>query len=199
VLAPPRRRTRKAHRIQWYEATIALVSQPSSGGQPVRFHVLDSRPRPSGVAGSFDRRERKLRSRASMIGPGHVPGTGVDALRARAVTSLALADGDALLKQHFGGFDPTSRNRSRSTSAVLGQQPMPPGCTSALSVSPPAGQDVHPLWAKIGLYHATGTTWSRVYDNRHWTSDVMARSSASPRPSCARVGSLSIAPPPSSP
>ena len=52
---------------------------------------------------------------------------------------------------------------------------MPSGHTSsAFGFAASLADDVHPLWAKIGLYTlATGTAWSRVYDNKHWTSDVV--------------------------
>jgi membrane-associated phospholipid phosphatase len=35
-------------------------------------------------------------------------------------------------------------------------------------------QEIHRTWATVGLYAlATGTAWSRVYDDEHWTSDVL--------------------------
>jgi membrane-associated phospholipid phosphatase len=35
-------------------------------------------------------------------------------------------------------------------------------------------QEIHRTWATVGLYTlATGTAWSRVYDNQHWLSDVL--------------------------
>jgi membrane-associated phospholipid phosphatase len=56
-----------------------------------------------------------------------------------------------------------------------GNQSMPSGHTaSAFGFAASLAEDVHPRWAKIGLYTlATGTAWSRVYDNKHWTSDVV--------------------------
>jgi membrane-associated phospholipid phosphatase len=57
-----------------------------------------------------------------------------------------------------------------------GNVSMPSGHTSsAFGFSASLADDVHPLWAKVGLYAlATGTAWSRVYNNKHWTSDVVA-------------------------
>ena len=57
-----------------------------------------------------------------------------------------------------------------------GNASMPSGHTSAaFGFAASLAEDVHPLWAKIGLYTlATGTAWSRVYNNAHWTSDVVA-------------------------
>ena len=43
----------------------------------------------------------------------------------------------------------------------------------AFSFAASQAQEIHRPWATIGLYTlATGTAWSRVYDNQHWVSDV---------------------------
>ncbi len=44
----------------------------------------------------------------------------------------------------------------------------------AFSFAASLAQEIHRTWATVGLYTlATGTAWSRVYDNQHWVSDVM--------------------------
>ena len=45
----------------------------------------------------------------------------------------------------------------------------------AFALATTLGDASHNAWATAGLYViATGTAWSRVYDGRHWPSDVLA-------------------------
>ena len=44
----------------------------------------------------------------------------------------------------------------------------------AFSFATSLAQEIHRKWVTVGLYAlATGTAWSRVYDNDHWVSDVV--------------------------
>jgi membrane-associated phospholipid phosphatase len=67
-------------------------------------------------------------------------------------------------------FEPFSGEFSTSDASF------PSGHTSsAFGFAASLADDVDPLWAKIGLFTlATGTAWSRVYNNKHWASDVIA-------------------------
>jgi membrane-associated phospholipid phosphatase len=90
------------------------------------------------------------------------------------VTSAALADGGRLEGSSPGRPD-IEGSEPLDFEPFSGNNSMPSGHTSAaFGFAASLAEDVHPLWAKIGLYTlATGTAWSRVYDNRHWTSDVV--------------------------
>jgi membrane-associated phospholipid phosphatase len=46
--------------------------------------------------------------------------------------------------------------------------------TVAFALATSLADDLHNTWAAVGLYAvATGTAWSRVYEQRHWASDVL--------------------------
>jgi hypothetical protein len=58
---------------------------------------------------------------------------------------------------------------SGSTSAPSGHAAM------AFALAASVGEELHNRWASAGLYIiASGTAWSRVNDNVHWFSDVVA-------------------------
>ena len=119
---------------------------------------------------------------AVMVGTGLAlkkPGLARSGLR--AVTSAALAGGvTAILKVTFGRERPIEASAEpldfEPFSLSSDDAAMPSGHTAtAFGLMASLAEDVHPLWAKIGLYTlATGTAWSRVYNNQHWTSDVIA-------------------------
>ncbi len=45
---------------------------------------------------------------------------------------------------------------------------------TAFAFATALSQEIHRPWATVGLYTlATGTAWSRVYNNEHWVSDVV--------------------------
>jgi membrane-associated phospholipid phosphatase len=95
----------------------------------------------------------------------------------RAVTSAVLAGGiTAVLKEVLGRVRPNvAGSEPLDFQPFSGNAAMPSGHTSAaFGFAASLADDVHPLWAKIGLYTlATGTAWSRVYNNKHWASDVV--------------------------
>jgi membrane-associated phospholipid phosphatase len=57
-----------------------------------------------------------------------------------------------------------------------GQAAMPSGHTAAaFALATSLADDIHRPWASVGLYGmATAVGWSRINDNRHWLTDVMA-------------------------
>lgn len=51
--------------------------------------------------------------------------------------------------------------------------------SSAFAFATALSQEINRPWATVGLYVlATGTAWSRVYDNAHWASDVIVGAAA---------------------
>jgi membrane-associated phospholipid phosphatase len=176
--------TTAAHRIQWYEATIALVGVSAFFlvDNPVRSYMLDNQTATkddiAGVFRTVGEPEVWVLVPAVMIGTGLVarkPGLTHSGLR--AVTSAAIANGvTQLLKQAFGRVRPdVEGSEPLDFEPFSGNNSMPSGHTSAaFGFAASLADDVRPLWAKIGLYTlATGTAWSRLYDNKHWTSDVV--------------------------
>lgn len=176
------------HQIQWYEPVIvaAGVSVLFLVDNPVRSYMLDNqttgKDNAADILKVMGQPEVWALVPAVMIGTGlAIKKQGLTHTGLRAVTSAALAGGvTAVLKWTFGRERPN----------VPGSEPLdfepfenagddaslPSGHTaSAFGFASSLAADVHPLWAKIGLYAlATGTAWSRVYDNKHWTSDVVA-------------------------
>jgi membrane-associated phospholipid phosphatase len=176
---------RTPHQIQWYEPVLvaAGVSVFFLVDNPVRTYMLDNQTSGKDDAADVFRKvgqpEIWALVPAVMVGTGlafRKPGLTHSGLR--AVTSAALAGGvTALLKEVFGRVRPNvAGSEPLDFEPFSGNESMPSGHTaSAFGFAASLADDVHPLWAKIGLYAvATGTAWSRVYNNKHWTSDVVA-------------------------
>jgi len=176
--APPRQ-------LQWYDAAIAVagVSVFFLVDNPVRTYMLDNQTDGKDNAADLFRAvgepEVWALVPAVMIGTGFVfkkPGLQRSGLR--AVTSAVMAGGvAAVFKEIIGRVRPNvAGSEPLEFKPFSGNVSMPSGHTAAaFGFSASLAEDVHPLWAKIGLYAlATGTAWSRVYNNEHWTSDVVA-------------------------
>ncbi|HEX5003717.1 MAG TPA: phosphatase PAP2 family protein [Gemmatimonadales bacterium] len=178
------------HQIQWYEPVIAAagVSVFFLVDNPVRNYMLDNQTETKeNLASSLQFMGEPAvwaGVPAVMIGSGLVfrkPGLARSGLR--AVTSAAMAGGVTyVLKWVFGRERPNEPGSEPldfepfAGAFTTSDASFPSGHTSsAFGFAASLAGDVRPLWAKIGLYTlATGTAWSRVYDNKHWTSDVVA-------------------------
>ena len=173
------------HQIRWYEPVIvaAGVSVFFLVDNSVRTYMLDNQTTGKDNAADLFRAvgqpEVWALVPAVMIGTGFVlkkPGLQRSGLR--AVTSALLAGGvTVVLKEIFGRVRPNvAGSEPLDFKPFSGNQSMPSGHTaSAFGFAASLADDVHPLWAKVGLYAlATGTAWSRAYNNKHWTSDVLA-------------------------
>ncbi len=178
------------HQIQWYEPVIvaAGVSVFLLVDNPVRTYMLDNQTTEKDDAASLFKKvgepEVWALVPAVMVGTGLIvrkPGLTRSGLR--AVTSAALAGGiTTVLKWVFGRERPNDPGSTVTSfepfnfEFASSDASFPSGHTSsAFGFAASLADDVHPLWAKIGLYTlATGTAWSRVYNNDHWTSDVIA-------------------------
>jgi membrane-associated phospholipid phosphatase len=176
--SPPRQ-------YQWYDAAIAVagVSVFLLVDNPVRTYMLDNQTEGKDNAADLFRKvgqpEVWALVPAVMVGTGLVfkkPGLARSGLR--AVTSAVMAGGvAAVFKEVIGRVRPNVEgSEPLDFKPFSGNVSMPSGHTSAaFGFSASLAEDVHPLWAKIGLYAlATGTAWSRLYNNEHWTSDVVA-------------------------
>ena len=173
------------HQIQWYEPVIAAagVSVFFLVDNPVRTYMLDNQTQGKDDAADVFRKvgqpEVWALVPAVMIGTGLAfKKPGLERAGLRAVTSALLAGGvTAVLKEVIGRVRPDADgSEPLDFKPFSGNVAMPSGHTSsAFGFSASLAEDVHPMWAKVGLYAlATGTAWSRVYNNKHWTSDVVA-------------------------
>jgi len=173
------------HQIQWYEPVIAAagVSILFLVDNPVRTYMLDNQTGSKDDAADAFRKvgqpEVWALVPAVMVGTGLVfRKPGLERSGLRAVTSALLAGGiTAVIKEAFGRVRPdVAGSEPLDFKPFSGNVSMPSGHTaSAFGFAASLADDVHPVWAKVGLYAlATGTAWSRVYNNKHWTSDVVA-------------------------
>jgi membrane-associated phospholipid phosphatase len=91
---------------------------------------------------------------------------GASVLVAGAVTGV--------LKYTIGRVRPYDTNDHWDFQPFSGNTSMWSGHTVlAFSFATALSQEIHRTWATVGLYTlATGTAWSRVYQNQHWVSDV---------------------------
>ena len=96
----------------------------------------------------------------------------------RISSSLAMAGVVVTIAKQVAGRSRPSREGSDAedfhpfsghTSAPSGHSAM------AFALAASLGEEIHNRWASAGLYTAAaGTAWSRVNDNVHWFSDVVA-------------------------
>lgn len=185
AVCPPAPAQTQPHQIQWYEAAIAAagVSVLFLADNPVRGYMLDNQTEAKDNAAEILKKvgqpEVWALVPAVMMGTGLVfKKPGLERSGLRAITSAALAGGITnVLKLVIGRVRPDVEGAEPlDFKPFSGNAALPSGhASAAFGFSASVAADVHPLWAKIGLYAlATGTAWSRVYQDKHWTSDVVA-------------------------
>jgi membrane-associated phospholipid phosphatase len=83
-------------------------------------------------------------------------------------------------KWAFGRVRPESTDDAWDFDPFSGDESMWSGHSSiAFAMATSLSQDIDRTWATVALYTiATGTAWSRVYDNKHWLSDVVVGAAA---------------------
>jgi membrane-associated phospholipid phosphatase len=88
-----------------------------------------------------------------------------------AVSTVAFTT----LKLLVGRARPDAREGAFAFHPFSGRGALPSGhSTIAFALATSLADDLHNPWAATGLYLvAAGTAWSRVYDERHWPSDVV--------------------------
>lgn len=175
------------YQIQWYQPLIALagVSVFFLVDDPVRSYMLDNQTTTKDdIASGFKvigEPRVFVAVPAVMMGAGLAfKKPGLTHAGLRAVSSAVLAGGiNAALKVAFGRERPIEPEATpfefEPFSLATDDASMPSGHTAtAFGLMASLAEDVRPAWAKVGLYAlATGTAWSRVYNNKHWTSDVV--------------------------
>ncbi len=95
----------------------------------------------------------------------------------RVATSLALAATVATAgKETLGRLRPSAERDADDFKPFSGQASFPSGHTTmAFALATSLANEIHRPWATVGLLTvAAGTGWSRLNDNQHWLSDVVA-------------------------
>ena len=103
--------------------------------------------------------------------------SGVTRAGGRLAATLLLAGGTTTVsKLVLGRPRPSESLDADGFAPFSGQDAMPSGhSTMAFALATALADDIHNTWASVGLYTAaTGCGWSRINDNRHWLSDVVA-------------------------
>lgn len=98
---------------------------------------------------------------------------------ARLASSLALASGLTYGAKFLAGRarpDDPFRDSDDFTLFTAQDKALPSGHTAmAFAMATSLADDIQRPWATVGLYTLAGAVaWSRVHDNRHWFSDVVA-------------------------
>jgi membrane-associated phospholipid phosphatase len=171
------------HSLRWYEPLVVLggLGLISTLDQPVANHFNDHRSvGGDNLANAWSRVGTPL-----VYGPvtfGLIAGGLISKDQAvtksglRLAFSLALAGvADQGLKAVIGRERPTANDGAFDFDPGHLDAAFPSGHTTmAFAMAASLADDVHPTWAKIGLYGvATGVAVSRVYQEKHWVSDVL--------------------------
>jgi membrane-associated phospholipid phosphatase len=92
-----------------------------------------------------------------------------------AVSGAVAAASFGLLKMAAGRTRPDGAGGAYEFRPFSGSGSFPSGHTAmAFALATTLGDASNSTWVKTGLYlFAAGTAWSRVYDQRHWPSDVL--------------------------
>lgn len=171
------------HGIRWYEplAVVGGIGLLSQLDQPIANHFRDHRS--SGgqsVADAWSRFGTPV-----VYGPitlGVIAGGLIAHDREVTRSGLRLAFSLALAGVANQGLKAVlGRERPNANASAFDFDPLhldtafPSGhATMAFAMATSLADDVHPTWAKIGLFGAaTGVAVSRVYQEKHWFSDVV--------------------------
>jgi membrane-associated phospholipid phosphatase len=171
------------HAIRWYEplAVVGGIGLLSALDQPVADHFRIHRSTSGqNIADTWARVGTPIFYAPVTLGVI----TGGLISRNREVTqtgmrlafSLLLAGvADQGLKMVFGRERPDGNFSAFDFDPIHPDAAFPSGHTAmAFAMATSLADDIHPTWAKVGLYGlATGVAVSRVYQQRHWMSDVL--------------------------
>ncbi len=171
------------HSIHWYEplAVVGGLGFLSALDQPVANHVHSHRSvGGQNVADAWSRFGTPLVYGPVTVGvlAGGLLARNHDVTQSglRLAFSLALAGvANQGLKAVLGRERPDANGSAFDFDPLHLDAAFPSGHTTmAFAMATSLADDVHPTWAKVGLYGmATGVAVSRVYQEKHWVSDVI--------------------------
>jgi membrane-associated phospholipid phosphatase len=176
--------TRAPHAIRWWEGAAVLggIATATALDAPLQRYVQGHRAPAGDRVASLLRRGGQPEVFATV--PVGLFLTGLVTHRPaltraseRIAASLALAGAVSTAgKFAFGRARPSDGGDSDDWHAFSHYQSMPSGHTTmAFAFATSLGNEIHRPWASAGLLAlAAGTGWSRVNDNKHWFSDVLA-------------------------
>jgi membrane-associated phospholipid phosphatase len=162
--------------------TIAVADQPIQDWSTDSAHRSQTASDVATVFRQFGQVDVVLPVTLGLIGYGLIakkPGVLHSGFRVGASVLLAgvVTQG---AKWVFGRARPDTSDSEWDFAPFSGNESMWSGHTAfAFAFATSLSQEIHRTWATVGLYGiATGTAWSRVYDNKHWASDVLMGAAA---------------------
>ena len=175
---------REAAALHWWEGAAVLGGIAALGllDQPVQRYIQSHRSTSADALAADVRHMGQVEVFGSVpagmaiVGfAAHRPGLVRGSLRVAA--SLALAGATATAgKLTLGRLRPSSERDADEFKPFSGHDSFPSGHTTmAFALAASLANEVRRPWATVGLFTvAAGTGWSRLNDNRHWLSDVVA-------------------------
>lgn len=162
--------------IRWWHGALAAggVSALLLFDDPIRRLSQDSRGTTGNGFASAARRMGQPEVYATvtlgLLGAGLVSGDSrITRAGAHAAGSLAFTGAAVYAGKYLMG-------RGRPDELLRDEPAMPSGHTAmAFALATSLSDDIDRPWATVGLYTMAGAVgWSRINDNRHWLSDVVA-------------------------
>lgn len=169
--------------VRWWEAA-AVVGGVGALMTDDRHVAHDAREHPTAAAGDVAdafRQAGNIKVYAAVtlgtLGAGLLAhDQGISRTGAQLAASGAVAAASVeLLKEATGRSRPDAGDGAYEFRPFHGGESFPSGhSAAAFALATTIGDASHSIWVQAGLYAvATGTAWSRVYDERHWPSDVV--------------------------
>ncbi len=174
---------RKPHVLRWWEAasvagfTMLVMSQDEGTNDEFREHPTQSAANLASAFRRVGQPEIYAALPAAMLTTGLLTGRD-DILRAggRLAASVVVATaGFETMKLVSGRARPDTDRGAWAFSPFSGNGSFPSGhSTVAFALATSLSHELHNPIATVALYAAaTGTAWSRIYNARHWGSDVV--------------------------
>jgi len=173
-----------AHDVRWWEAAavVGVIGLASLADRGLDRWIQDQRSsRSDAIARAFrngGEPEIAFGVPVGIIVAGVVSGRpGVSRSGLRVFSSVVVAGvTTAVLKEVTGRLRPSSSTDPYVFKPFSQYEGFPSGhATVAFALATSLGEEIHNRLVSAALYAgATGTAWSRLNDQRHWLSDVMA-------------------------
>lgn len=175
---------REPHVIQWWEGAAVLggIAALSVLDEPVQQDIQGHRSPAGDNLASTVRRMGEVEVFGTVAGGmffagvvAHRPALSRASVRIAASLTLAgiLSSAGKLLS---GRPRPNEAGDADDLKLFSGHQAFPSGHTTmAFALATSLANEIKRPWASVGLFAAAaGTGWSRLNDNKHWLSDVIA-------------------------
>ena len=177
------RPARSPHTVRWWEAasvagvTALVMTQDEGTSEEIIEHPTPAADHVASVFRRVGQPEIYAALPIGVITAGVVAGDPrITRAGGRLAASVAVSTAAfETLKLVVGRARPDAGEGAWRFSPFSGRGAFPSGhSTVAFALATSLSNELHNPWATAGLYAvATGTAWSRIYNQRHWASDVV--------------------------